>query len=446
MRTFRNILLITAFSLISSYAFGQAGITDNPKYGADSASRFVNAQMNSVYKEFYKQSNFKDAFEPWNHVYKNAPKLSQNTYIWGTKIMAWKVESIKDKAIQEKYIDSLMMIYDNRVKYYPSSKYKVLDRKALELLKYRPENIEEAYGFINEAIEAGKNKSTDIAIYYKMKLAVILFKQGKKDAEEVLNAYTLMSEYADYNIANSPKDAKDYQEAKNNIDKEFGESGAASCENLIALFTPKFKATPNDLELLKKISTLLGDNKCTDSKLFADASENLYKIEPSAMAAYRLAQVFVKKTSNDKAKEYYLKALNLETDNSQKANILIELSSLLNTNMGLQQEAIKYAKQAISADPKNGKTYLITGIIYSSIKDYGSTELTKRSIYWIAVDYFTKAKSVDPSLAAEMNEKINIYNKHFPAGDVLFFYDLTEGQEYKTEGWISETTTVRASK
>jgi len=446
MRTLKNIFLITALSLISSYAFGQAKYWEDPKYGPDSASRVKAMENRSVYRGFLKNKNYKDAFEPWSYVYKNAPKASQNTYIDGVKILTWKIATIKDEATKQKYVDSLLAVYDNRVKYYASSKRKVLDRKALELLKYRPDATEEAYGYINEAIEAGKNKSTDIAIYYKMKLAVTLFKEGKKDAEEVLTSYTKMCEIADYNIANNPKEAKDYTEAKSNIDKEFAESGAASCENLIALFTPKFKATPNDLELLKKISTLLGDNKCTDSELFAKASENLYNLEPSANAAYRLAQVFAKKGANDKAKEYYLKAVGTETDNVSKANMLIELANLVNTNMSNPQEALKYAKQAISADPKNGNAYKMTGFIYASVKNYGGDDVSKKAVYWLAVDYFKKAKAVDPSMAADMNEKINTYSKYFPADDRLFFYDLTEGQEYKFEGWITETTTVRSAK
>ncbi len=53
------------------------------KWGADSVKAM---QELSVYKEFYKQDNYKDAFPHWMYVYKKAPGARKFTYVDGVKI------------------------------------------------------------------------------------------------------------------------------------------------------------------------------------------------------------------------------------------------------------------------------------------------------------------------------------------------------------------------
>ena len=45
------------------------------KYGTDSAQCVRNL---SLYTEFYKQKNYKDAYEPWKKAYAICPKITKN--------------------------------------------------------------------------------------------------------------------------------------------------------------------------------------------------------------------------------------------------------------------------------------------------------------------------------------------------------------------------------
>lgn len=67
-----------------------------------------------------------------------------------------------------------------------------------------------------------------------------------------------------------------------------------------------------------------------------------------------------------------------------------------------------------------------------------------KAVYWVAVDKFVKAKSVDPSCAGEANGLIARYSKYFPEDKEIFMHpDINKGSSYTVGGWIGESTIVR---
>ena len=75
---------------------------------------------------------------------------SQNIYTHGVNVVKNKINNAKNEVERERWIDTLMMVYDNRLKYFAkdSKKYGVgyvLGRKGVDMSKYRPNNIEETY-------------------------------------------------------------------------------------------------------------------------------------------------------------------------------------------------------------------------------------------------------------------------------------------------------------
>jgi hypothetical protein len=66
----------------------------------------------------------------------------------------------------------------------------------------------------------------------------------------------------------------------------------------------------------------------------------------------------------------------------------------------------------------------------------------RKTVFWVAVDKFVKAKQVDSSCADEANELIRRYSPHFPSKDDMFFKpELNEGKSFFVGGWIGESTT-----
>jgi hypothetical protein len=81
-----------------------------------------------------------------------------------------------------------------------------------------------------------------------------------------------------------------------------------------------------------------------------------------------------------------------------------------------------------------------------SANSCGDNDLTKKVAYWAAVDKYNKAKAIEPDMADEMNELIRRYSPYFPPAEVLFFYNLEEGDTYEIGCWINEKTIIRAAK
>ncbi len=74
-------------------------------------------------------------------------------------------------------------------------------------------------------------------------------------------------------------------------------------------------------------------------------------------------------------------------------------------------------------------------------------EINKRANFWVAVDYFARAKSADPSLDEECNRLIATYRQYFPTPEEAFMHDLDEGSRYSVRAnGLSATTTVRTNK
>ena len=89
---------------------------------------------------------------------------------------------------------------------------------------------------------------------------------------------------------------------------------------------------------------------------------------------------------------------------------------------------------------------LIGNAYAQSTNTCGNSEFEKAAVYWVVVDQFVKAKSVDPSIADKANDYINNYSKQFPNNEITFFNGYTDGQTYKVGCWIDETTKVRTIK
>lgn len=85
--------------------------TLDSKYGLDSVKTLENA---SIYSEFLKQKNYKEALPAWRYVFNNAPKFQMLTYTKGEDLLINIYQQTKDKT----YVDTLMMLYDQWAKYF----------------------------------------------------------------------------------------------------------------------------------------------------------------------------------------------------------------------------------------------------------------------------------------------------------------------------------------
>ena len=441
-------LLIVTMVLLFSGLFKAEAQTVESKYGVDSAQTILNA---SLYLEMAKQGNYTEALPGWRYVYNNAPAYQKSTYIYGVKIMTGLYRETKN----EKYVDTIMMVYDKRIKYFGTDrKYPtgyLLGRKGGTLLAYKSKSIpavKEAYGILKKSIELRGLKSEAKVIANTMEACKVLVKNNEIEAEEVIDNYLLFMDMAKKQMDAQPDEKKkaNIDNARKNVEKIFFAAGVADCETLSNIFTPKFEADRDNMVLINKILRMLNRQECEDGALYAKVAERKYELEPNADAAHNLAKMFIKKKEFNKSKGYLVKAIELEEDAEIKADLHYKLASIHFYNK--EYSAVKsHALKAASLKPGWGQPYLLIGKAYASYsKNYGSTPLEKQAVYWVAVDKFAKAKAVDSECAEEARGLINDYSKHFPRKEEAFFEGIKEGDTYKVGSWINESTKARLTE
>lgn len=440
----RNLLTIFLSIAVIIGVFAQKPHLD-PKYGADSASRMECLKNLSLYREFVKQNNINDAINPWKKVFYSCPAASKNIYLDGVKIYRYLIEAESDLSKQSAFVDSLMKVYDQRIKYYKEEGF-VLGRKGVDFLRYRKDQIEDVktgYDILSKSINLQKNKSEEAVLVTYMTASETLYKGNVIKNDQVIEDYALLSDIIDAKLIKDCNDEKAVQ-ARDNIDAVFERAGAATCDALKNLFAPKFKAAPNDISLLEKISSLMDKTNCKDDDLYFNASENLHNLKPTSKSAAMVAEMCGKREINEKAIQYYLQAISLEQDNIMKSVYYLQLAGVYR-KLEKFSESRDYALKALEANSSAGEAYLIIGNLYAASSSCGVDDLTKAAIYWVAVDKYKQAKSVKPELTEEADRYIETYKKYFPSKETIFFYSLKEGDTYKVGCWINENTEVRIS-
>ncbi len=425
---------------------------DYGKYGKDSATCIVKL---SLYREFYKQwkaSGYKspsvnDAIGPWRWVFFNCPEASQNAYIDGANMIEFFMKKAGSKEDKAKYVDTLMMVYDQRIKYFGREGY-VLGRKGSDLLKYMPEEYEKAYHIFKKSVELRVSKSESFVLVYYFRTVIKMVDAEKLEKAVLVETYDALSQIIDANLkkaqaANDSKSTSAWENVKGNIELSF--EPYATCEDLIPIYEVKFQEDPENVELLQKITGMLDKKDCTESDLFFQTSVKLNELEPSPNSSFMIAKMLIKKNQYDEAIPYLEDALAME-DEDRKADVLFILANVYNHKKNYPK-ARTYALNVLDLRPEDGNSLILIGDMYAATAaDCGDNDLTKKVAYWVAVDKYYQAKKVDPEVEEMAKNRINIYSKQFPNSETIFFYDLAEGDPYTVGCWINETTKVRAVK
>jgi tetratricopeptide (TPR) repeat protein len=354
------------------------------------------------------------------------------------------ISKATNAAQRNKLIDTLMMVYDQRIASFGKEGY-VRGRQALELNNYRPQDTLIVYQYLRKSIELEGSNSDPAIISSFFIINDLLVKGNRFPSDTLVNAYDDLSDLVDQSMADTKDDSSRYNTwlaAKGTLESIF--EPYATCDQLIKIYSKKFEKSPNDTTLLKKITRILDRKDCTKSELFFQATENLHKAKPTGQSAYLMGIMYWKKEDNSKAESYFLEAIPL-LDEPMKAKVYYFLAAL-NFDKKSYSIARSYALKSLAINPNDGKCYILIGDMYAaSAASCGSDEISERAGYWAAVDKYNRAKQVDPSVADDANSKIATYSRHFPSQERLFFNDVKVGESYSVGCWIDEVTTVRAA-
>ena len=440
----RIVLLI---SIAAMALFSSSTLSAQGKFGPDSAECI---KYLSYYTEYYKQKNYDSALPNWRQAYKLCPPTARYSLLSdGTTLLKRVLQAnSKNPIYKEALVDSIMKIYDERIQYWPKYATSSLNNKALDMYNFMKDEPEKLYeGLTNAVTELGSSARANIYLF-QISTAVDLYKDGKLDPESVINVY----ETAVKNIGEmKPKndtEKRSNEKTVSDIESLFITSQVASCDNLISLFTPRFEADPQNLDLAKNIVRMMGITEgCTDNDLFLNAVTVMHNMEPSHVSAYNLYKLYAGRADVENAIKYMTEAIeNAESDAVTDGGYQYELAAFCYKN-AQNAKAYEAAQKAVELDPSlAGKAYMLMGTIWGSVVCSGN-DIEQRAKYWVAVDYMNKAKAADETLAEDANNMIRQYSSYYPQTAEAFMYDVTDGQSYTVScGGMRATTTVRTQK
>jgi len=405
----------------------------------------------SYYQSYYKQGT-KDAkmeaMRSWRKAYSICqPGIRQNLYIHGGALYRILIaQNAKDPEYSAALVDTLLTIDRLRIEHYganPKFTKSCYDNYTADITNYLlVKDPAKGYELLSKIVEERGVNASPVTYVAQMNAAIALYKQEKLAAEAVIECYnTAETNFAEIVKIDTTATTK---EMHNNLQSLFVNSKVASCDNLITIFTPRFDSVKDDYAQVSKIAKLLSStDNCTDNDLFLKAVSAMHALQPNASSAYYLSRLYAARGEYAKAVQLLDEASAAEEDKSELARNYYE-QAVYYLNSGNYFKAAIAASKAVDNDQAYaGKGYLLLGQAWMSVS-CGGNEIESRAKFWVAADYFSKARTVDSSLAEAASKGIAQCSSYYPAAADAFMYDLQNGQSYNVVcGALRATTTVR---
>lgn len=465
--------IFTAFAL--AIAIGTIRVSAQPqpiafndRYGTTEDEISQCQQSIALYREFYQAKDYKSAYEPWKEVFTKHPISRYQMYAEGRTILKTLLKSEKDEKKKDELIQEILRTYDQHIehldtlnKYYlkaPLPKGYILGLKANDYVEYiKPIDVVEIYSMLYEAINSAPERTNEMMVVNYMKASSTIAKYRKNHKEQVIADYLKISDLTteqiqkanenaakgDANASGYEALAKNWESVKSISNRHFLDSGAGSAEDLQAIYAPQIEENKDNLKFLKQVINVLRRvPKGRDQEAYLAASEYAHIIEPTAASARGCASRYSKREEYEKAIEFMEQAIELGTDNYEKAEDCFATAQMY-FQLNQYPKAKSYANQAITLDDHYGKPYVLLAQMYANNNKWSDESAMNKCTYFLAIDKLQRAKSVDPTVAEDANRLIGIYSAYTPKPEDLFFLGIKKGDKVTIGGWIGETTTVR---
>jgi hypothetical protein len=436
----KTLILSTLLAVLQLPAFSQESVTADQfkPEGGDHKGKLL-----STYREFYKWEEYDLALDSWMTLFNEYPDASEKIYVDGVTMYRQFIEGTPEGQARENKIDTLMLIYDQRITYY-GGEGNVLGRKGNDLLKYRSsekEHVHAAYDMLKKSLEIQGAKSRETVMRNYISTGLMLENADMIDNNQVMEDYFMVAGLLEELEGTSSR----WEKTRAAIDEMIMKEDVLTCEGMDQHFGGQYEQKSGDTEFLKKVISYYTSTGCTKSDFYTTASEKLYELEPGPESAHNLAILFISKDDLEKA-IWYLKMAVVGNDISEEtlAEWFYELS-IISLAMGDHCGAIDFAREASGLINDYGKAYIALGDAFIASRKELGDDFQQQSAYWAAADMYKHAAKVDTALSEESNKKLDLCVAHFPSKEDIFFQDYKLGEDFMVGGCIRENTTIRSS-
>lgn len=423
----------------------------------------------SIFSGYAKNKNYSEAEPFYLKLVKDCPSKNLALYQYGARMYRHFIDN-GDAAKKMEYAQALINNYKQRLQYFPENTKKGETLAMIAQVKY-DNNMgtkAEQFAAFDEAWTTDKESfQSPKSLYSYFSLLVELHDAGKKDLQAVFAKYDeVMTKIEELEIEKAKRAAplmekqqagteltsrekrilsntdiylKNYSLIKESIKGKLGQR--ADCDNLIPLYQGQFEQKKNDIEWLQIATGMLYGKECTDSPLFVKLVEAQHKLNPSAKSALYLGKLAAKSGNNARAMKYYNESAQLETNPSDKAEVLYAIANSYK-NKGQYSTARSYYRKALNQKPSLGAAYLQIAAMYAaSANNCGDSVFDKLAVYWVAAEYAQRAGRVNPSIRSSANQAAASYNGRAPQ-KAQIFQSGKAGTTISIGCWIGESVRV----
>ncbi len=396
-------------------------------------------EKNALYTDSFKQGNFRAAANHLHWLLVNAPDLNRSIYINGVKIYDGLASEATDDAQKEIFQDSVLLLYDLRIKYF-NQEGNVLNRKVYDAYRYYvgdQNRYQELFTMFKSTFELNGNKVMDINLLPYMDV-VRRYKLtgGTITDEEVLDVYEEIVDITNYKIEVVKKNTDRLKVVLDKVNELLVSTIDVDCDFVENTLGPKLSEEPDNLKLAKNIMRLAFAGKCTDLDVFMDAAKIVQQNEPEYGLAKLIGQSAASKKDFETAIKYLEESIELTDDNTKKADSYYSLA-VIQANQDKKVSARDYARKAVAADPTKKEAYKVIGNLYfNSFNDCkkGENPVHDKAVYIAAFEMFRRAGD---------NEGMARAKSQFPTMEEIFTWDMDVGDQYTVGCWINETISLQ---
>ncbi|GAB4245941.1 MAG: hypothetical protein Tsb0034_24730 [Ekhidna sp.] len=397
-------------------------------------------EKQAYYKLLIAQSKYAEAMKPLNWLYENNPELNPSIYIQGADCLEEVLKKVKSKERQSQLKDSILWMYDQRMKYFDNPA-NTIDRKAYKAFQLYYKDPSK-YPFLAELYAKAYEMNGPEISTFNLSNYMFFAKNyhqvapDKMTAEKVLDIHTLISDIIEIKKQNGETTDKLKKEQDKTDAWLSSIDGILTCEFIESNLVPKFRENPGDIANAKKIFKYSVQAKCTDADYWLEASETVLKEQPSFSLANALGSKYVASGNASKGMKLYEQAALIATTSEEKHDALMGQASAA-SKLGMKSKARSLAYEALSAKPGSDRAYNLIGNLYfTSFDDCqgGQSKVLDRGVFLAAYKMYEKAGNQSQMTASK---------EQFPSIEEIFNEGYEEGQNITVGCWINETVTLK---
>ena len=410
-----------------------------------------------IYRQLLKAKEMDAAMTNWRKVYALTPAADGKRSTVFTDGIAFYNDLIQRYPDRRKaYGDTIIQLYQEARNCYPGDGYMMAIQGFDSYYTYPgTATDDEIYALFKESIEIdGPEKLNYFVINPMSKLVVEQHREGKIEADEAKGIVTALKARLAKGLTECKGSACEAWTAIENYAPEtlrYFETvqGFYDCQYFIDQYYADYEADPTNCDGILTAYSRLKYGGCTEDTLqFATlktAYETNCRVPTSGPSDLKKAFDDLEAGDYNGAITNFTAAAEGASDAEKKGRYYMYVAKVYYSHKRNFSQARAFARKAAEADPSSGEPYMLIGTLYASSGPLcgPGTGFASQIVTWPAIDKWQQAKRIQPDLAGKANALINRYTQYMPSKSDIFQRGIKEGDSFKVECWIQETTRVR---